>query len=121
MFNLKNIHYTIALVTLFACTQVAAHATPEQTIPGAGAELKQAPTTVSIRFDDELEPVFSKLIVKDAQDKQVSQGNGELDSANSKIICTELDALQPGQYHVYWRVVSRDGHHTHGDYTFTVE
>lgn len=105
----------------FWAAQAFPHAMPEQSDPGAGAELRQAPPIVSIRFDSELEPLFSRLIVKDAAGKQVSDGNGTVASPNSRILTTKLTDHAKGTYHVYWSVVSRDGHRTEGDYTFTVD
>jgi copper resistance protein C len=110
----------ILTVSVLCAGTAVAHALPEQDVPGAGAILQQPPSTVSIRFDAELEPIFSKLIVKNGQDKQVSEGKGNVDTANRKILSTRLVNAGKGSYHVYWSVVSRDGHRTEGDYTFTV-
>jgi len=98
-----------------------AHAMPAQNTPAAGAVLAQAPATVVIRFDSELEPLFSRLIVKDDAGKQVSKGNGKVDPANPTLLTAELGKQQRGVYHVYWSVVARDGHRTQGDYRFTVK
>lgn len=122
MFTLKFLSLIAALAaSVLWAGEASAHAFPEQDTPNAGAVLTQAPATVSIRFDSELEPVFSKLIVKNAQDQQVSQGNGSVDPANTRILATRLTNAAKGSYHVYWNVVSRDGHRTEGDYTFTVQ
>lgn len=98
-----------------------AHALLERTQPGANATLKQAPEAVVIYFDAELEPVFSKLIVKNAQGAKVSAGNGEIVPGNRRALATRLSATQKGAYHVYWNVVSHDGHRAQGDYIFTVQ
>ncbi len=97
-----------------------AHAFPDHAVPGAGAVLTQAPSMVTIYFDADLEPIFSSLIVRDAQGAQVSEGNGSVDPKNPTMLSTRLVATAKGTYHVYWRVVSRDGHRTEGDYTFSV-
>ena len=121
MLKWKSLPLIAVLATsLLAAAPAAAHAYPEQGTPGAGAVLEQAPTTVSIRFDSELEPLFSRLIVKNARNQQVSQGNGSVDPSNGRILSTSLTDAAKGSYHVYWSVVSRDGHRTEGDYTFTV-
>jgi copper resistance protein C len=121
MFKLKFLSLIAALAaSVLWAGEASAHAFPEQDTPSAGAVLTQAPATVSIRFDSELEPIFSKLIVKNAQDQQVSQGNGSVDPTNARILATRLTNAAKGSYHVYWSVVSRDGHRTEGDYTFTV-
>jgi copper resistance protein C len=125
MFTLKFLSLIAALAaSVLWAGEASAHAFPEQDTPSAGAVLAQAPATVSIRFDSELEPIFSKLIVKNAQDQQVSQGNGSVNPTNARILATRLTNVKnaaKGSYHVYWSVVSRDGHRTEGDYTFTVQ
>ncbi len=114
--------HTILLVfSLVWSRPSVAHAFPEQAVPGAGAVLDRAPGAVTIYFDSELEPVFSTLIVKNAQGAQVSQGSGEVDSKNQAALSTKLSTNNKGTYHVYWSVIARDGHHTEGDYTFTVQ
>jgi methionine-rich copper-binding protein CopC len=121
MFKLKFLSLIAALAaSVLWAGEASAHAFPEQDTPSAGAVLAQAPGTVSIRFDSELEPIFSKLIVKNAQDQQVSQGNGSVDPTNARVLATRLTNAAKGSYHVYWSVVSMDGHRTEGDYTFTV-
>lgn len=98
----------------------AAHAFPQHAVPGAGAVLAQAPAMVTIRFDAELAPQASTLLVKDGRGVQVSEGAGHVDSHDAATIFTRLTTAARGVYHVYWAVTDRDGHHTRGDYTFTV-
>lgn len=98
-----------------------AHAFLQSADPGADAVLKQAPAAVVVRFDARPEPVFSRLIVKDEQGVQVSQGNGEIDTADPMALKAVLSGMKKGVYHVYWSVVGRDGHRTEGGYTFTVK
>jgi hypothetical protein len=122
MFKFKLPFLIAALAVSVLCSRAAlAHGVPEQNTPRANAVLAKAPSAVSIRFDSNLEPIFSKLIVKDAAGRQVSEGNGNVDPSNAKILTTRLTSAAKGRYHVYWSAVSRDGHRTHGDYIFTVE
>lgn len=111
----------VYLLLAFRAASAFSHAMPERSDPSAGAELHQAPSTVSVRFDSELEPIFSRLIVKNDAGKQVSEGNGTLASADGRTLTTKLTEHVKGKYHVYWSIVSRDGHRTQGDYTFTVD
>jgi copper resistance protein C len=112
---------TVMTLFMLGSGYALAHAMPEQSTPGAGATLARAPATVSIRFDSALEPLFSKLIVKNAQGAQVSQGTGGVDRANPQVLFTRLAHVGKGSYHVYWNVAARDGHRTEGDYTFKVQ
>lgn len=97
-----------------------AHAFPDSAAPGAGAVLDKAPRAVTIRFDSELEPVFSSLVVKSESGASVSLGNGEVDPGNQTVLTAKLSMIGKGVYHVYWSVIARDGHRTEGDYTFIV-
>lgn len=99
-----------------------AHALVERSIPATGETLAQAPAVVSIVFDAELEPVFSKLIVKNEQGEKVSQGDGEIAPGNHKVLAARLaPSAGRGAYHVFWDVIARDGHRAKGDYVFTVK
>lgn len=96
---------------------ILAHAMPEKTEPGVGAVLAAAPHSVRITFDARLEDGFSTITVKNSKGQAIN-GESRLESANHKILETDLSALSPGDYHVYWNVVSIDGHRTIGDYIF---
>lgn len=98
----------------------AAHALVERSIPASGATLDAAPQSVTIYFDAELEPVFSKLVVKNAQGVKVSAGDGEIVTGNSRALAARLAATGKGAYRVYWNVVSHDGHRAQGEFSFTV-
>lgn len=111
----------IFIVSTIWSASAIAHALLERSVPAAGAVLNNAPATVTIFFDSELEPVFSKLVVKNDQGEEVSQGNGDIASGNHKSLAAKLSTKASGAYHVYWNVVSRDGHRASGDFTFTVK
>lgn len=122
MSKVASLCWAIVLGVSLGWAQAAfAHAMPERSTPGTGATLNQVPAAATIQFDSELEPLFSKLIVKDDTGKQVSNGNGKVDPSNPRRLSTDLSALPPGRYHVYWSAVSRDGHRTNGDYGFTIK
>lgn len=108
-----------AWLLLYALT-AAAHALLDHAVPGAGAILSRAPERVTVYFDSELEPMFSTLIVKDEHGAKISDGNGKVDARDPMALFTTLSRAVKGTCHVYWRVVSRDGHRTEGDYTFIV-
>lgn len=97
-----------------------AHAFPEHSEPPVGATTDGAIGTVRIWFDAEIEPVFSTLRVIDAQGRQVNQRAGQLKPTQDRLLEAAVPKLAPGNYHVFWHVVARDGHVTEGDYQFTV-
>lgn len=109
-------------LSLAAPAAASAHAFPDNSSPHVGATIAAAPEMVKVWFDGELEPVFSTLIVKNAAGRQVSKGNGKVDSSNPVLLETPLPAkLAAGKYMVYWSVIAHDGHHTAGHFPFTVK
>jgi len=110
----------LAGAALLWTSAALAHAFPEDSQPGVGAVLEHAPHQVRIRFDSRLEQEFSVIIVKDAGGERVS-GRTRLDPESRKSLEVDLPALKAGDYHVYWNVVSWDGHRTKGDYVFHVK
>ncbi|HET6725826.1 MAG TPA: copper resistance CopC family protein [Gammaproteobacteria bacterium] len=113
---------SFALLVALSLPAIAlAHAFLQHSQPPVGATIAQSPSTVKIWFNSYLEPLFNKLIVKNSAGKIVSQGEAEVDPKNRALLEVALPPLSPGQYHVYWHVTSKDGHHTEGDFTFTVK
>lgn len=109
-----------AAVSMTWAMMAAAHAFPQREQPPVGSVVHDAPDSVRIWFNAKLEPLFSKVMVKDSQGNKVS-GASHVDSDTQIMIETPLQALPAGQYHVYWSVVARDGHRTEGDYVFTIK
>ena len=97
------------------------HAQAEREVPSAGATLSRPPALVSIYFDSELEPLFSRLTVRNVHGEKVSVGSGKVAQDNPRLLAARLSRLSKGTYRVYWDVVARDGHRAKGDYTFTVQ
>jgi methionine-rich copper-binding protein CopC len=98
-----------------------AHAFPDHSDPKVGATLNSSPSLVRIWFDSDLETAFSKITVRNADDKAVDKGDSRVDAADPKLLQVNLPALPPGKYRVIWSVVARDGHRTNGDFTFKVK
>ena len=109
-----------AILGLLWSQAALAHAFPERTDPRVGAVTNSVPHQVRIWFDADLEPAFSTLRVLDAQGRQVNRDTGQVSDQQARLLETPLPPLAPGVYHVFWRVIARDGHATEGDYSFTV-
>lgn len=112
--------YLAALCLLSNATAVFAHTFPERSEPPAGATVDGAVGHVRIWFDAEIEPVFSTLRLTDAHGRQVNQRASQINPTQSRLIELAVPPLVPGEYHVFWHAVARDGHVTDGDYRFTV-
>ncbi len=110
------------LLILWALPELSfGHAFPDHAEPRVGSTVAAAPPRVRIWFDGDLEPVFSSIVVHDAQGGTVDKGDGHVDAADPKLLEVSLPPLQSGTYRVLWNVVARDGHRTQGEFTFTVK
>jgi methionine-rich copper-binding protein CopC len=117
---MKYLLFALFILLVMQPLPALAHAFPTQQSPGAGAVLSRPPDKVSILFDGELEASFLSLRVVDESNQAVTTGTAHLAPENNRVLETGLKTLGPGKYHVFWSVVSRDGHRTKGDYSFRV-
>lgn len=111
----------VLLAALLTPVAALAHAFPEDSQPPVGATIQKSPDAVKIWFNSYLEPLFNELKVKNAAGQVVSKGPAEVDANDRSLLKVALPPLPPGIYHVYWKVASKDGHHTEGDFTFTLK
>jgi copper transport protein len=117
----------IALVlaaTALGLTFVAsasAHAYLVKTVPSASVVLTAPPPTVSLTFDEAVEPRFATISVTDAQAHQQATGPPTRSPSNPDTLVVPLKPHLPeGWYLVYWRAISVDGHPVQGAFTFAV-
>ena len=106
---------------LFLPVAAWGHAFPDRSDPQVGATVSGSVTSVRIWFDSDLEPLFSRIVVKDSGGRQVDKGDSHVDPSNDALLAVSVPPLPPGTYHVYWSVVARDTHRTEGDFTFSVK
>ena len=97
-----------------------AHAQLVRATPAVGGTVHEAPTAVTLRFSEKLEPKFSSVVVRDATGKQVDKGDSAVDKADRMVIRVPLPQLEPGVYKVEWKAVSADAHKINGDFTFKI-
>jgi methionine-rich copper-binding protein CopC len=99
---------------------VWAHAFPDHSEPRVGHSV-EAPHSIRIWFDGEIEPVFSTIHVEDGDKQRVDDGDGHVDPKDTTLLEVSVPVLPPGRYQVYWSVVARDGHRTEGSFPFRVK
>ncbi|MBC8989745.1 copper resistance protein CopC [Micromonospora chalcea] len=109
--------FTTALL-LVPATPAAAHNSLQEATPARDARLTTAPTQVTLRFLQRLNPAFTTITLRDATDRQVPASAPAVDGATGTVTIEE--PLANGTYTVAYRVVSRDGHPVQGSYRFTV-
>ncbi|PPA60240.1 copper resistance CopC family protein [Micromonospora chalcea] len=109
--------FTAALL-LVPATPAAAHNSLQEATPARDARLTTAPTQVTLRFLQRLNPAFTTITLRDSTDRQVPASAPAVDGATGTVTIEE--PLGNGTYTVAYRVVSRDGHPVQGSYRFTV-
>ena len=114
---------TLAIAVALALTPagVSAHAFPDHSEPRVGHTLDAAPAAVRVWFDGDIEPVFSTLRVESADRQRIDKGDAQVDPHDDTLLEVDLPPLASGEYHVFWSVVSRDGHRTEGSFPFQIK
>lgn len=115
--------YVLPVFTLAAlawATPALAHAHPERSDPARNAVVASSPKTVSIWFDDELQPALTHVEVS-VGGKVVSVGKGKVDPKSPKLLSVPLAHGGAGKYTVSWHAVADDGHPSKGSFQFTVK
>jgi methionine-rich copper-binding protein CopC len=115
-----NVLLASAILLLGGTAAALAHAHLVRAVPAVSSSISTAPSEVTLRFNERLEPRFSGVVVRDATGKQIDKGDGTVDKADRMIIRVSLPTLEPGVYEVEWRAVSADTHKVNGDFTFKV-
>ncbi|MBI1822352.1 MAG: copper resistance protein CopC [Nitrospirae bacterium] len=106
---------------LFLPWDAFAHVFPDHSDPRVGSEIKDAPSSVRIWFDGQLEPIFSTLQVFDSSGKEVTHQDARVNEKDTAILEVSIPHLPPGKYQVNWKALARDGHLTEGKFYFTIK
>ncbi|MEU4689819.1 copper resistance CopC family protein [Actinoplanes sp. NPDC023714] len=99
-------------------TPAWAHATLVAADPARDAALAQAPATVSLRFNERLNPDFTTIVLSDAARQRIPASDVAVHDMTGTVTVT--GPLSDGVYTVAYRVVSVDGHTVQGSYPVTV-
>src|SRR5215831_17683367 len=98
-----------------------AHAELKQATPAVDGAVQTAPTEITLKFSERLEPAFTAVIVRNAVGKRVDKADGQIDKADRTVLRTSLQpSLSPGVYIVEWRALTTDTHRTEGAFIFRV-
>ncbi|WP_422746108.1 copper resistance CopC family protein [Micromonospora sp. WMMD754] len=107
-----------AALLLAPAAPAAAHNSLQAATPAQDARLTAAPTSVTLRFLQRLNPEFTTIVLSDAGQQKIATGAPAVDGATGTITIDQ--PLPNGTYTVAYRVVSADGHPVQGSYRFTV-
>ena len=120
----KGAILALVIVTLVLSRpdSASAHANLADADPAPNSVLDTAPSKITIRFTEPLEPSFSAIEVLDSRGRRVDNDDSAVDPANPTVMSVTLrDDLPNGVYTVAWRNLSTvDGHTIRGTFFYSV-
>jgi len=120
-----SIKRILALATFALASTVTssafAHAKLQSSDPQAGSTLGDAPKQVRLKFNEALEPAFSKIKVTGAQNNEIPVAAATVDKVDPTVMTAPLPPLSSGEYHIHWSTMTHDGHKVKGEVTFKVK
>ena len=112
---------SIALMSTLPAFAEVAHAEYVSSTPAENAILHQVPTTISIVFSEDVNPVGSSVQVYDVNGMQMTTAAAQVERANLKTMTVPMQGDGSELYVVVWRTVSAvEGHHDSGSFRFFV-
>jgi copper transport protein len=110
-----------ALLALVIPGAASAHAYLIRTSPAASGVLNAAPRTVSLTYDEAVEPRFAIISVTNVDGRQETTGPVHRSASDPDTLVVPLHpGLPEGWYLIYWRAISVDGHPVQGAFTYAV-
>ncbi len=112
----------VALVAaLWGVSTALAHAHYVSSDPGNGATVATPPTSVTVTFDDDLDPAATTITVLGPSGQTVSAGQTQISTSAPKVATVAISPAGDGTYTVKWHAVSDDDKAvTEGTFTFAV-
>jgi copper transport protein len=112
----------LALVVSAALPSGAsAHAYLVSTSPVASGVLESPPRTVSLTFDEAVEPRFAVISVTNVHGTELTTAPVSRAPTNPDTLVVPIRrGLPEGWYLIYWRAISVDGHPVQGAFTYAI-
>jgi copper transport protein len=111
----------VAAAALALPAVASAHAYLIKTAPAASRVLNTPPRTVSLTYDEAVEPRFAIVSVTDASGTQETTGPVQRSPGDPDTLVVPVRPhLTQGWYLIYWRAISVDGHPVQGAFTYAV-
>lgn len=101
---------------LVGATPAAAHSELESTLPAADTTVTEPLTSVTLTFDDGVQPDFAQVAVLDPAGNDTVDGDPVIDG---NTVTQPVSVTTAGAHSVSYRIVSADGHIVQGSYAFT--
>jgi copper transport protein len=100
---------------------IYAHAVLVRSEPVSNAQLTESPHEIRLWFTEPLEPVYSKIELRDATGAVVNTPPSHIEPTDEQQMVLMTGELAAGLYTVVWRNVSAaDGHGTTGSFPFII-
>jgi hypothetical protein len=111
------------VLPLISVLPAAAHSDLISSDPSDSETLGEAPQSVRLWFEKEIDFFESTVAVFDSNERQVDLGDSSVNPDDRHELRVNLpNELNPGEYSVRWDVVDDlDGHPIKGEYSFTIE
>jgi len=116
---MRSVHW-LTLAMMLTAPPAFAHAFLERADPPVGSDVATSPRTLTLRFTEGVEPLFSTVEMRDANGAAVAIGKPHTASGNDRELVVALPDLHKGRYTVTWHVTSVDTHKTEGSFRFSV-
>lgn len=104
-----------------ATATAQAHAKLESSEPQVGSTLSSPPKEIRLKFNEALEPAFSKIKLIGPANAEVALPQAKIDAGDATTMSAPLPALRAGEYHVQWTTMTHDGHKAKGEFGFKVK
>ena len=104
---------------MLTASPALAHAFLERASPRVGSALAAAPREVHLYFSEPVEPLFTRIEVRDASGARMDRGGLAVTGGGTEA-AIGLIALPDGVYTVEWHATSVDMHRSEGQFRFIV-
>ena len=109
----------LALIFLAVPPRSWAHAFLAKASPPVGSQMPVAPSELTLRFTEGVEPLFCAIELIGPTGAAVGVPPPRV-AGDGQVLIVTLPKLASGTYTVVWHVTSVDTHKTEGRYQFTV-
>ena len=113
----KTLSAALTLVGVMLAAPSFGHAKLVNSTPASGAQLTEAPKTLTLSFNEEVK-LAALTLIRDGKTVPVTVDKS---APAAKTVVVPVSALTAGDYEIHWTAISTDdGHVIKGSFAFTV-
>lgn len=122
MFSRMLTTVAFAAMTVLPLSRAEAHPKLLSATPAVDSHIANAPTTLSLTFNENITLALSAITLVDAAQKAIKLDSLHSAKDDAKTLVTKVTgAMAPGRYTVKWTAAGGDGHPMKGEFSFTVD